>query len=196
MQKIAACIAALAVSGCTNLPSRHPIHLLGVSEVERTNHHVFCDAVDIVGGHSCVKASPKTIKTTLSVMDSEKEEKVDTHDIDAVFRNEPIAVVNFDFKNSVLKEEEKQKLDEVFNKNHHGKKLLLRGYTDNIGVMSFNTTLAMSRALSVKNYLISKEFSDANLQALGFGLCCYVVANTTTDGREKNRRVEIYIDGR
>lgn len=194
MQRIAACIVALAVSSCTNLPSRSPVHFLDVSEVYHTSHHVFCDVNNIGGSPVCVKASPKTIKTALAI--EAKEEKVDTSDIDLVFRNEPIAVVNFDFKDSTLKEEEKQKLDEGFNKKHHGERLVLRGYTDNIGVLAFNTTLAMSRALSVKNYLISKGFSNADLQALGFGLCCYVVANTTTDGREKNRRVEIYIDGR
>ena len=178
------CTAVLAISGCTNVPNRHPLEYLGIQQHEFTHKHVFCDMVDRGLYPVCNHLSAKTPATT-----------TDNFNIDELLKNEPAAVVNFDFNKSNLKPDAILILDSVLqDPKYQGKILYLKGYTDNIGGERYNHNLAQKRADSVKKYLSSKGLPNENQVSLGFGLCCYIVDNNTDSNREKNRRVEIYID--
>lgn len=177
-------MAALVISGCINTPSRKPVEYLGIQQNEFTNKHVFCDLVDRGLYPVCNQI---TVKTPANASDD--------FDINELLRNEPTAIVNFDFNKSNLKPEAINILDQVLqDPKYQGKILYLKGYTDNIGGERYNHNLALSRANSVKQYLSSKGLPEENQVSLGFGLCCYIVDNNTDSNREKNRRVEIYID--
>lgn len=179
------CIAALVLSGCTSTPNRPPINYLGITLPDNRPIHLFCDTVDRGKWPVCNGVSAKTPADPV---------QPSTVDVNKILQNEPIAVVNFDFDKSVLKTEAKQILDNLSNSNSYaGKTLYLRGYTDSIGRELYNTRLASSRATSVREYLIQNGLNQAALVPLGYGLCCYVVDNTTAENREKNRRVEIYV---
>lgn len=180
------CIAALVLSACTSTPPRPPVNYVGITLPDNRPIHLFCDTVDRGRWPVCNGVSTKT-----PVDDIPPAPAVD---VSKILQNEPIAVVNFDFDKSNLKADAMQILDALAgNPAYTGKKLYLRGYTDSIGRELYNTHLATSRATSVKNYLIRKGLNrDTQLVALGYGLCCYVVDNSTAEGREKNRRVEIY----
>ncbi|MBD0502967.1 OmpA family protein (plasmid) [Acinetobacter baumannii] len=173
--------AVLVICGCTNAPSRQPLEYLGIQQHEYSNKHVFCDTVDRGLYPVCNQLTVKT--------------PADNFNIDDLLKNEPAAIVNFDFNKSILKPEAKNILDAVIqNPKYQGKILYLKGYTDNIGGEKYNNILAQKRADSVKSYLSMKGLPNEMMVSLGFGLCCYVVENNTDSNREKNRRVEIYID--
>lgn len=176
-------MAVLVISGCTNAPHRQPLEYLGIQQNEFTNKHVFCDMVDRGLHPVCNQLTTKT------------PAEISNFNIDELLKNEPAAIVNFDFNKSTLKADAIQILQSVLqDPKYQGKILYLKGYTDNIGGERYNHNLAQKRADSVKSFLSSKGLPKENQISLGFGLCCYVVDNNTDSNREKNRRVEIYID--
>ncbi len=70
-------------------------------------------------------------------------------------------------------------------------KFAISGYTDSVGNDRRNLTLSQNRANAVKNYLVTKGVSVANLSATGYGESSPIASNKTKAGRAKNRRVEI-----
>ncbi|ABG59692.1 OmpA family protein [Cytophaga hutchinsonii] len=71
--------------------------------------------------------------------------------------------------------------------------LYIEGHTDNVGDDEANLDLSKRRAISVKNYLVSKGVGAARLTTDGFGEARPVDTNDTPEGRKKNRRVEMHI---
>lgn len=71
--------------------------------------------------------------------------------------------------------------------------IVVAGYTDNTGSMEANTRVANARANSVKSFLEESGIADSRIKAEGFPMTDYVASNDTKEGREKNRRVEIFI---
>ena len=71
--------------------------------------------------------------------------------------------------------------------------ILVTGYTDNTGSDAINGPLSQSRAQSVKNYLSGKGVSGGRIDAQGAGSSNPIADNSTSAGKEQNRRVEISI---
>ncbi|OAT23504.1 OmpA family protein [Proteus myxofaciens] len=70
--------------------------------------------------------------------------------------------------------------------------IIVSGYTDNTGNAEFNQKLSLKRAESVRDWMI--ETSDINptcFAVQGYGQSNPVASNDTTEGRARNRRVEI-----
>jgi outer membrane protein OmpA-like peptidoglycan-associated protein len=78
---------------------------------------------------------------------------------------------------------------------HPGLNLTVEGHTDNVGSDAFNQTLSEQRAQSVRQYLIDQGLDASTITAQGFGKGMPVADNSTAEGRQKNRRVEIIISG-
>jgi len=82
-------------------------------------------------------------------------------------------------------------------------KIVVYGYTDNLPIgpalaqqgIPDNLTLSTRRAADVANFLISQGIPAANVSAKGFGDTRPVASNDTPEGRAKNRRIEITIQG-
>ncbi len=72
-------------------------------------------------------------------------------------------------------------------------KLSLSGHTDNIGKPETNLTLSKNRTLAVKDYLIKKGIEPDRIKTEWFGQTKPVAPNTTPEGRQQNRRVEMNI---
>ncbi len=70
---------------------------------------------------------------------------------------------------------------------------VIEGHTDSTGTAEFNLDLSQRRAETVRVLLHSHGISQKRLTALGYGMARPVAANTTPDGRRRNRRVEILI---
>ncbi|MET3887441.1 OOP family OmpA-OmpF porin [Chitinophagaceae bacterium OAS944] len=86
-------------------------------------------------------------------------------------------------------------LDEVANilKKDPDLKLIIEGHTDNAGTTQKNQVLSDNRAKAVMQYLTAAGITPARLQAIGYGQQQPVADNTTSDGRAKNRRVELKV---
>ncbi len=70
--------------------------------------------------------------------------------------------------------------------------VLLAGFTDNSGDAPSNLELASKRAAIVANMLHEKS-PGMQIRARGFGQIMPIASNLTPQGREKNRRVEVWL---
>ena len=107
------------------------------------------------------------------------------------------ADVLFDFDKAILKNEGKSKLDDLAGKlkDINLEVVIAIGHTDSIGVDAYNQKLSVRRAESVKAYLVSKGVEPNRVYTEGKGEKQPVASNSTKDGRQKNRRVEIEVIG-
>ena len=82
-------------------------------------------------------------------------------------------------------------------------KVVVYGYTDNLAVgpplrragIANNIDLSSRRADNVVAYLTSQGVNPSIISAKGFGDTHPVASNDTPDGRAKNRRIEIVMEG-
>lgn len=73
-------------------------------------------------------------------------------------------------------------------------KVVIEGYTDNVGNTGDNIKLSQARALTVKRFFIDSCNIDSTLLNISaYGEANPVADNNTAEGRQKNRRVEIII---
>ncbi|OQX26393.1 MAG: hypothetical protein BWK80_10665 [Desulfobacteraceae bacterium IS3] len=86
-----------------------------------------------------------------------------------------------------------QNLDEVvvILKKNPSLKVEIQGHTDNWGTAAYNEKLSQKRAESVKAYLVKNGIEPERLSTSGYGFTKPVAPNTTKEGRELNRRVEL-----
>ena len=101
----------------------------------------------------------------------------------------------FDPGKAVLKSESFAELDRVtdFFINNPDIKVEIAGHTDNVGNAAINMKLSQSRAQSVADYIVKRGIPKERVVAKGYGLTKPVAANTTKEGKAKNRRVEFTI---
>jgi len=72
---------------------------------------------------------------------------------------------------------------------------VVEGYTDDVGSNEFNMKLSQKRAENVVNYLVENFGIDrSRLSAKGYGNTRRIAYNTTAEGRQKNRRIDVVID--
>jgi len=78
---------------------------------------------------------------------------------------------------------------------HPGLTMQIEGHTDSVGSDGFNVRLSEQRADSVKDFLGEQGVSLSSISAQGFGKAEPVATNDTPEGRQRNRRVEIVVNG-
>ena len=78
---------------------------------------------------------------------------------------------------------------------HPGLHLAIEGHTDNIGSDEANMKLSQQRADTVRDYLVQQGLATDSVTAVGMGKADPVADNSTNEGRQKNRRVEIIVSG-
>jgi general secretion pathway protein A len=70
-------------------------------------------------------------------------------------------------------------------------RIFIKGYTDSMGVPSYNESVSKFRANAVKSYIIGKGANPQQIVAFGLGAENPIASNDTAQGRHLNRRVEI-----
>ena len=78
---------------------------------------------------------------------------------------------------------------------HPGLILQIEGHTDSVGGDEFNQQLSERRAGSVREFLAEQGVSPSSITARGFGKTQPVASNETAEGRQRNRRVELVVNG-
>jgi len=78
---------------------------------------------------------------------------------------------------------------------HPGLNLQIEGHTDSVGGDDFNQRLSEQRAGAVRDFLGDQGVSLSSITAQGFGKTVPIATNDTPEGRQRNRRVEIVING-
>ena len=87
------------------------------------------------------------------------------------------------------------KLDLVVDylKKHPNTAVIIEGHTDSTGSRAYNQRLSERRANAVRDYLISQGISPDRITAIGYGEDKPIADNSTPEGRQLNRRVEVRI---
>jgi outer membrane protein OmpA-like peptidoglycan-associated protein len=132
---------------------------------------------------------------------AQREEGVAQREQEVAQLEQEVLVLNFksdlwfDSNSAVLKsgaQSELTKVATVLNK-YPNTKIQIEGHTDNVGSETSNITLSEKRATAVKDALTDKGVDASRMQTIGFGGSKPVADNTTAEGRQTNRRVEIVI---
>lgn len=74
---------------------------------------------------------------------------------------------------------------------HKTWKVIVSGYTDDVGSDTYNLDLSLLRAGSVADYLIEQGIDPARIKTQGFGKQTPLVKGTDESSRSTNRRVEL-----
>jgi len=69
----------------------------------------------------------------------------------------------------------------------------IAGHTDSRGAANDNMVLSLRRAYAVRNYLMERGVSPANLTVRGYGESRPIASNLTEAGQAENRRVELRV---
>jgi outer membrane protein OmpA-like peptidoglycan-associated protein len=101
----------------------------------------------------------------------------------------------FDIDKAAVKPEAKANLDKlgVILNTYPDTKILIEGHTDSTGTYEHNLDLSKQRAQSVANYLAGIKVDPTRFTTMGYGPSQPVATNTTAEGRQQNRRVELAI---
>ena len=114
------------------------------------------------------------------------------------------AEVLFEFNRSDLQPNATRLLERIAAdlRDHEIPKLRVEGHTDSIGSDAHNQKLSEDRADAVKRWLMENgKLGNIAITAVGFGKRQPIVPNTTSDGKDdpdgrmKNRRVSIVVEG-
>ncbi len=101
----------------------------------------------------------------------------------------------FDVDKYDLREQAKrniEKLAVILNK-YEDTNILLAGHTDSDGSDDYNMALSERRARSVAGYLAANSVTSARMTAMGFGESQPIADNSTVEGKQANRRVEVAV---
>ena len=103
--------------------------------------------------------------------------------------------VSFDVGRSVIK----PNFDPVLNQfattliQHPETNISIIGHTDSTGSEAINNPLSFDRANAARDYLVSRGVARNRIAADGRGEREPIADNGTAQGRDKNRRIEIYV---
>lgn len=101
----------------------------------------------------------------------------------------------FDTGRATLQPQSNEQLDDVaaIMKAYPAVKIRVGGYTDNTGDPNANQKLSQERANSVMTALTQRGVDPSRLSARGYGDQNPVADNSTSEGRQKNRRISIRV---
>ena len=90
-----------------------------------------------------------------------------------------------------------QRLIKFLSTQAEGTKVLIVGFTDDVGAFDSNRDLSVSRAQQIVQdirFAGGEQIAGLNLSATGYGEVAPSSCNTTEGGRSINRRVEVWIE--
>jgi outer membrane protein OmpA-like peptidoglycan-associated protein len=71
----------------------------------------------------------------------------------------------------------------------------IEGNTDSVGSDAYNQGLSERRAEAVRSYLGQQGVLESSMTAKGLGETQPIASNSTAEGRQQNRRVELIVSG-
>ncbi|MGH9338397.1 MAG: OmpA family protein [Acidobacteriota bacterium] len=103
--------------------------------------------------------------------------------------------IQFDFDKAGLHPEDRELLSKIAGilLTSKGYGVYVYGHTDDIGSEEYNQELSERRAQSVRDYLVASGIDADIISTEGYGKSRPLVLDASSEGRAKNRRVEIAI---
>jgi outer membrane protein OmpA-like peptidoglycan-associated protein len=130
----------------------------------------------------------------LEEIESAEVERLDEETLRISFDSD----ILFPVDSAVLSDSSKASLDEfsMVMQEYPKTAILVQGYTDSTGSEDHNLALSERRAQSVQNHLNRRGVDVSRMSSIGYGEGYPVADNSTTAGRQENRRVEILVKGK
>jgi outer membrane protein OmpA-like peptidoglycan-associated protein len=100
--------------------------------------------------------------------------------------------IEFDFGKATIRKNSNKLLDEAVKvlTEYKDLRVLITGFTDDVGERQTNIDLSEARANSVKTYMVSKGIDTGRIETHGAGPDDPIADNKTDKGRQQNRRIE------
>jgi outer membrane protein OmpA-like peptidoglycan-associated protein len=105
--------------------------------------------------------------------------------------------IQFDTDSAVIKPQYQDEISKVadYMKKYPETTALIEGHTDNVGGFEYNMKLSQKRAESVVDDLVNNfGIERARLSAKGYGDTRRIAYNSTAEGRQQNRRINVILD--
>jgi outer membrane protein OmpA-like peptidoglycan-associated protein len=133
----------------------------------------------------CPKTSGPVTNKGCPIIEKKDQEVIDVAVKNLEFKINQAVIQQISFPSlNTLAEKLKEKENWILN---------LSGHTDNLGDDDANMILSKNRSEAVKQYLISQGISESRIKVNYFGETKPIADNNTSEGRQKNRRVEFVI---
>lgn len=115
--------------------------------------------------------------------------------VENYFGEKQNVVLTFKHGSYTLSKESKKELNYIIElmKKSPMAKLRLEGHADNVGKEPYNQKLSLLRATSIRTHMMEKGINSARVKIQGFGSRRPIASNETLEGRNQNRRVEVYL---
>ena len=110
--------------------------------------------------------------------------------------NEYSKTVLFDLNKATIRPESEEALESIHDIMHEYSNTIfhIEGHTDSQGSDEYNLKLSKERAASVREWLVNNGIPANRLTSEGYGESQPIASNSTSKGRQENRRVEISLD--
>jgi len=107
-----------------------------------------------------------------------------------------LADILFDFNKATLKRDVEFALVRIATILNQFPEMRIRveGHTDNVGRAEYNQELSQRRAQAVHDFLAEQGVAAERMTVEGFGMTRPIADNSTADGRQQNRRVDLVIE--
>lgn len=194
--KLAVLIVAAAMASCAHNDQKNEmlrVNEVGYRQVDRGANQTF-----VTCAGDCAKPTRKTYPAAERHEFSEaaKENPVETAQSDRFLEKNLSVTIYFDTDKADIRKSEEIKVGTLCQSIKGGDQITVSGRTDSTGSERHNATLAKRRADTVAGFI--KECAKEGGAEVGMnmdyrGACCYVQSNSTEEGRQANRRVEIGI---
>ncbi|HVF14863.1 MAG TPA: OmpA family protein [Acidimicrobiales bacterium] len=146
-----------------------------------------------------VAVAPRPGMPTVPTGDERSVPRASTQE--AVIEGRPALIVTlpetvlFDTGQAILRADATPSLQAVVELvgEHPGARTEVLGHTDSVGSVDFNKSLSERRAKAVSDWLAGHGVDPETLTTAGYGSTRPVADNTTPEGRQANRRVEVIV---
>jgi outer membrane protein OmpA-like peptidoglycan-associated protein len=197
-------IAVLLVSlvGCSNMSKKEKGAVIGATAGAVVGgvigHQAGNTALGAILGAAIGGAAGAIIGNYMDKQAAEIERDIEGARVERVGEGIKITFksgILFDVDKSDLKSMAKEdiaKLAAILNK-YPDTEILIEGHTDSDGTEEHNRELSIRRAQSVSTHLTTHQVIGTRLTIMGYGEGQPIADNSTADGKQLNRRVEIAI---
>ena len=158
--------------------------------------------VNITANQSTANLAASDATANVDTSNSQADQALSNIQVDSANVNDIAAalnlqVINFATGSTGIPDANKAILDKAASllKQLPDAKLVVKGFTDNVGNAASNKTLSEKRAKSVVAYLVEKGVHSSQLTAEGHGQDNPIADNSTKEGQFKNRRIEFEVVG-
>ncbi len=139
-------------------------------------------------------AEEKNVQTFSNSPKNEVHNYVDNIKDFTNMKQVPKIIVYFNYDSSGLKKGSGKLLSAFISRVKNNFQIIkVEGHTCSLGSNSYNSLLSKNRAIAVKNILISEGIPLSDITTYAYGEEKPRFSNDTIEGRQKNRRVEMYL---